>query len=164
MPRPATAEPSGWMPREDWDALVRGEGCPLCAEMASGIQANEYFHKVADLAISELRLAANQNVRGYCVLVCKKHVREPYELRSVERAIFFEDMMSSALALERVFQPIKMNFEMLGNLVPHLHCHINPRYYGDPWPGSPIGPGVPHVLLPPEEYEARARQIRAALG
>jgi hypothetical protein len=25
----------GWMPREKWDALVRGEGCPLCVEVAS---------------------------------------------------------------------------------------------------------------------------------
>jgi len=28
--------PSKWMLRERWDALVRGEGCPLCAECQSG--------------------------------------------------------------------------------------------------------------------------------
>lgn len=163
MPEPVGSEPSGWVPRDQWEALVRGESCPLCAEIASGVEANAYFHKVADLRISELRLAANQNVPGYCVLVCKKHVREPYELSPDERARFFDDMMSAAEALERVFEPTKMNFEMLGNIVPHLHCHINPRYYGDPWPGSPIRPGARPVLLTPREYEARAGQIRAAL-
>jgi diadenosine tetraphosphate (Ap4A) HIT family hydrolase len=151
------------MPRERWDALVRGEGCPLCAEIASGVESNAYFHKIADLRISELRLAANQNVPGYCVLVCKQHVREPYELESDERALFFEDMMSAAQALEWVFAPTKMNFELLGNIVPHLHCHINPRQYGDPWPGSPVRPGEELVLLTPQEYRDRVERIRAAL-
>ncbi len=156
--------PRGWMPRERWEALVRGEGCPLCAEIAAGVEANAYFHKIADLQVSELRLAANQNGPGYCVLVCKRHVREPYELSLEEQTMFFEDMMSAGRALERVFEPTKMNFELLGNLVPHLHCHINPRYYGDPWPGSPVRPGVPPVLLTPREYRERVGQIRAALG
>ncbi len=151
------------MPRETWDALGRGESCPLCAELASGVQANAYFHKVADLRVSELRLAANQNVPGYCVLVCKRHVREPYELSPEERGLFFEDMMATGLAVERVFRPVKMNFELLGNLVPHLHCHINPRYYGDPWPGSPVRPGVQPAYLTPDEYREREARIRAAL-
>ena len=29
------AAPKAWMPREQWEALVRGEQCPLCAEMTS---------------------------------------------------------------------------------------------------------------------------------
>jgi hypothetical protein len=31
-----------WMLRERWDALVRGEQCPLCAEMQSTVPANEF--------------------------------------------------------------------------------------------------------------------------
>jgi diadenosine tetraphosphate (Ap4A) HIT family hydrolase len=72
-------------------------------------------------------------------------------------------MMHVAQALERLFDPVKMNFAMLGNLVPHLHAHIQPRYYGDPAPGRPIGPGDPIVTLTHQEYEDRVRQIQAAL-
>jgi hypothetical protein len=32
----------GWMLREQWDALVRGEGCPACAEVRSGTTDEGY--------------------------------------------------------------------------------------------------------------------------
>lgn len=157
------ATPTTWMPRERWDALVRGEGCPLCDAVAATKMADQYGYTVADLDLSRLRLAANQFVPGYCVLICKKHVREPYDLTSQERTVYFEEMMRVAQALEKVFHPIKMNFEILGNAVPHLHCHLKPRYYGDPAPGAPIHPDASTVLLTPQEYEERVKAIRAAL-
>ncbi len=152
-----------WMPRERWDALVRGEGCPLCEECQSTERANEYGYTIADLRLSRLRLAANQFPPGYCVLICTKHVCEPYHLTTEEQSLFFGDMMHVAQALERVFNPIKMNFQILGNLVPHLHAHILPRYYGDPAPRRPIGPGDPAIMLTSQEYEERVRLIQKAL-
>jgi diadenosine tetraphosphate (Ap4A) HIT family hydrolase len=152
------------MPRERWDALVRGEGCPPCAAVAATEPADAYGYTVADLDLSRLRLAANQSVPGYCVLICARHVREPYDLSVRERAIFFEDMMRAARALEGVFAPVKMNFEILGNAVPHLHCHIKPRYYGDSAPGAPIDPDAARVLLGPPELAERVGAIRAALA
>lgn len=155
--------PKAWMPRERWEALVRGAGCPLCAECQSAEPVNEHGYTVATLGLGFLRLSMNQFPPGYCVLICTKHVREPYHLTEEEQAIFFSDMMCVAQALERVFSPVKMNFEILGNLVPHLHVHIKPRYYGDPAPGRPVGPGDPIVTLTPQEYEERVRLIRAAV-
>lgn len=155
---------SEWMPRERWDALVRGEGCPLCAEVAMDAPANDEGYAVADLGITRLRLAANQSVPGYCVLICKKHVREPYDLSPEEQALFFTDMTRVGKALEQAFDAVKMNFEMLGNAVPHLHCHIKPRYYGDPGPGKPIWPEQRPLFLTPREYEERVALIRAALA
>lgn len=152
------------MPRERWDALVRGEGCPLCAAVAATAPADEYGYTVADLDLGRLRLATNQFVRGYCVLICARHVREPYDLTAAERAVFFEDLMRAARALEAVFAPVKMNFEILGNAVPHLHCHLKPRYYGDPAPGAPIDPDAARVLLTPGQSAERVGAIRAALA
>jgi diadenosine tetraphosphate (Ap4A) HIT family hydrolase len=129
-----------WMPRERWDALVRGEDCPLCAEIASDATANEHGSAVVDLTVSRLRLAKNHWVPGYCVLISASHVREPYELGPNERAAFFDDLMRAGRAIERVYRPIKMNFQILGNAVPHLHCHIVPRHHGDPAPNRPLDP------------------------
>jgi diadenosine tetraphosphate (Ap4A) HIT family hydrolase len=157
-------EPQLWMPRERWDALVRGEGCPLCADCQSSEPANKFGYAVATLSLSRLRLSTNQFPPGYCVLVCTKHVSEPYHLTTEEQSLFWQDMMRAAQALEQVFQPVKMNFSLLGNAVPHLHAHIKPRYYGDCAPNRPIGPGDPVITLTPQEYEERVRQIRAALG
>jgi len=159
------AEPlNAWMPRETWDALVRGEGCPLCGAITATHSADEFGFTIADLEISRLRLVTNQYVQGYCVLICHKHVREPYELAANEQALFFEDMMRAGKVLEQVFAATKMNFQILGNAVPHLHAHILPRYYGDDAPGRPIVPDAHTVLLAPEAYEARVRRIRDALG
>ena len=158
------SEQGGWMPRERWGALVRGEGCPLCRDLAAGTAPNQYRHVVADLSTSQLWLAANQSVLGYCVLVHRRHVREPYDLPRDERAAFFEDMSLAGAALERTFGAVKMNFEILGNAVPHLHCHIKPRYYGDPAPGKPIHPDERTLLLSAEEYAQRVAVIRRALG
>ena len=151
------------MPRERWDALVRGDGCPLCAAVASDVAVDEYGSTVADLAISRLRLAANQFVRGYSVLICQRHVREPYELEAAAAGRYFDDLMRAGRALEQVFQPTKMNFEILGNEVPHLHCHLVPRYYDDPAPGRPIDPWQESVRLPDDETDALVRALRAAL-
>jgi diadenosine tetraphosphate (Ap4A) HIT family hydrolase len=153
-----------WMPRERWDALVRGEGCPICVEAVSDAQVGEDGYVVADLAMSRLRLSVHQSLPGYCVLLCKKHVREPYELSPEDQMLFFADMMRVGKALEQTFDAVKMNFELLGNAVPHLHCHIKPRYYGDPAPGIPIWPDQRPLFLTPDEYVERAALIRTALA
>ena len=153
-----------WMPRAQWDALVRGEGCPACAEVTSTELANDEGFFVADLGLSRVRLAANQFVTGYCVLLCHRHVREPYELDASECSLFFGDMVRVGRALEQVFTPLKMNFNILGNAVPHLHVHILPRFYGDPAPHRPIDPNDGQVFLKREEYRQRIELIRAALS
>jgi diadenosine tetraphosphate (Ap4A) HIT family hydrolase len=152
-----------WMPRDKWEALVRGESCPLCTEVASIESFNEYGYTIKDLSFSRLRLCANQYIKGYCVLICHKHVREPYELPQDEREMFFDDMMRAGLALEQVFRSDKMNFQILGNAVPHLHCHLEPRYLGDPAPHRPIHSGEKTVTLTQDEYRQRIQQIRDAL-
>ncbi|MEP7199457.1 MAG: HIT family protein [Chloroflexota bacterium] len=152
-----------WMPRQQWDALVRGDNCPLCAEVTSSEAANAHGVTISDLGISRLRLAANQSVMGYCVLICRMHVRELYHLSAADRAQFVADLTRTGQALETVFQPVKMNFEMLGNAVPHLHCHIKPRYYGDPAPAAPIWPDQHPHWLSADEMAARVALIHAAL-
>jgi diadenosine tetraphosphate (Ap4A) HIT family hydrolase len=152
-----------WMPRERWDALVRGDDCPLCAEVACSETSDEYGTTIADLPMSRLRLNRNQGVAGYCVLVSRKHARELYDLDPTDRAQFVDDMMHTARALEEIFEPVKMNFEILGNSIPHLHCHIKPRFYGDPAPGIPIWPEQHPLFLSSDELAARAAAIRAAL-
>lgn len=152
------------MPRERWDALVRGEDCPLCAEVATQEQVTRDGYFVADLTLSRLRLSVHQSLPGYCVLLCKKHVREPYELSPEDQVLFFTDMMHVGRALEQTFHAIKLNFELLGNSVPHLHCHIKPRYYGDPAPGIPIWPDQYPLVLPLEDYRERVALIRDALA
>jgi diadenosine tetraphosphate (Ap4A) HIT family hydrolase len=152
-----------WMPRAHWDELVRGEECRICHDLMSNQPASDEGFVICDLGVSRLRLRPNQFVPGYCVLTCFEHVREPYELDEAKRRMFFDDLMFAGRAIEQVLKPDKMNFEILGNAMPHLHCHIKPRFYGDSFPGIPINENARTVLLNPQEYADRVTAIRAAI-
>jgi len=53
------------------------------------------------------------------------------------RSRFLEEMALVAEAVFRAFDPRKLNYELLGNAVPHLHWHLVPRYADDPNPRWP---------------------------
>lgn len=156
--------PTSWMPRERWDALVRGEGCPLCLDEVAAPD-NSFSILIAELPTAYLRLARDQFTPGYCVLIAKQHVREPHELSAPDRAAFFEDMLRAGMALERAYEATKVNYMILGNAIPHLHAHITPRVYGDPWPGRPanLDDGEPERCTE-AEYARRVALIQAALA
>lgn len=154
--------PTEWMPRQRWDALVRGDGCPLCDEVQLAAPANPFSFFVARLGMSQVRLARNQHLPGLCTLICTRHVREPFELEQAERAAFFEDVARVGKALETAFGAAKINYQILGNAIPHLHCHITPRRYGDSYPGRP--PDLDrHETVSDSVYRQRVELIRAAL-
>jgi HIT domain-containing protein len=94
------------------------------AEVTSSGLDNSEGYFVTDLSVSRLRLQREQHVSGWCVLLLRRHVREPHELPPEERIAFFEDMVRVGRALERVYAAQKINYSIMGNIVPHLHAHI----------------------------------------
>ena len=64
-----------------------------------------------------------------------------------------------------MFQPVKVNYLLLGNLVPHSHTHVVPRYVDDPAAGGPLSwevlVGAPPT--PAQELRQQAADLRAAL-
>jgi diadenosine tetraphosphate (Ap4A) HIT family hydrolase len=73
-------------------------------------------------------------------------------------------MLRVGKILEQVYASVKMNYQILGNAVPHLHAHIQPRYFGDPFPGQPVGEPLRQPnSLSPGEYRQQVEAIRAAL-
>jgi diadenosine tetraphosphate (Ap4A) HIT family hydrolase len=55
-----------------------------------------------------------------------------YHLDDESRRAYYDEMCDVASTIARVFNPRKMNYELLGNQVPHLHWHLFPRYSDDP--------------------------------
>ena len=82
--------------------------------------------------------AAKAPLPGYVCIVAKRHVEEPYQLSDGDRSLFWEEALSVAEALANGLQPKKMNYEIHGNTIPHLHLHLFPRFAGDPFEGRPI--------------------------
>jgi hydroxymethylbilane synthase len=73
-----------------------------------------------------------QFYQGYCVLVSRTHAAELSALDDAERRAYLDEMCVLARAIEAAFRPHKLNYELLGNQVPHLHWHLFPRSHDDP--------------------------------
>ena len=110
-----------------------------------------------------MRLPKNQYARGYCTLIFREHATELHELSPEKQAALMRDLARAGAAIARVFKPDKMNYQLLGNLVPHIHWHIVPRHWGDPAPGRPISPDSVRRLLKLEEYRQIIAELRAAV-
>jgi diadenosine tetraphosphate (Ap4A) HIT family hydrolase len=124
--------------------------CPICAR-------GEPRDVVAALASSWVTAGTEAPLPGYACVVSKTHVVEPFHLSSVESAAFWADAMSVARVLSELYEPTKMNYEIHGNTVPHLHMHLYPRFVGDPYEGGPIDPRRHTFTRTAEELE-RLRQ------
>lgn len=120
---------NGWNLDARWEARISGTSCEFCRwDEATRVT---YPVEVARLRVSRWFLGANQYVRGYSVLVLDRHAVELYDLDTAVRQALTEDMADAGQALGRVLKPIKMNVEILGNVIPHLHCHLKPRHHHD---------------------------------
>jgi len=73
-----------------------------------------------------------QFYHGYCVLIARSHATELHHLPDHDRRDYLDDLATLARAVEAAFRPRKLNYELLGNQVPHLHWHLFPRYESDP--------------------------------
>lgn len=148
-----------------WDDLISGKNCPLCEPYAEG---NAYNFKIADLSVSGLYLERDQTYRGYCVMKFQaRHVTGIEHLSADEYTAFMNDLRQSARAIAAVVKPDHMNYATLGNVIPHLHYHIIPRYQGDLRWGAPVWltslADMPKTKVSDAEYAELVAAIRAAL-
>jgi len=115
--------------------------------------------------VSVAKLNPDQAFEGYTFLTLKWHEEELYNLVDRDRKRFLEDMSLVTNALSKAFKPDKMNYELLGNSMPHLHWHLVPRYTSDPMWGRPIWAGNRHrKRLTEEGYALLRRRIETAIS
>jgi diadenosine tetraphosphate (Ap4A) HIT family hydrolase len=95
---------------------------------------------IADLDTSFLIAGEDAPMKGYCFLLLKRHAVELYELSAEEGAAFMHDIQNVSKAVHEVTGAIKLNYEIHGNTIPHLHLHLFPRYVGDAFENQPINP------------------------
>lgn len=160
--------PSGSIPCVDkvsWQTLVSGAGCQMDSPRPA---SNEFWDLVAPLSVSSLYLAKNQTYRGQCSLIFDlRHAARPDQLTPAEWAAFCADLYVAQNAIVAVTTPDHVNIESLGNVVPHLHWHIIPRYVGDSRWGMPIWTtplaAMPDTRLEAADVEALLQQLRTAL-
>lgn len=104
--------------------------CPLCKAIADPGRAWG-LNLVWCFPHSFAVLGPWQFYTGYCMLISRDHATELTQL-GPKRTAFLDEMAILAAAIEDCFRPHKLNYELLGNLVPHLHWHLFPRSLDDP--------------------------------
>jgi diadenosine tetraphosphate (Ap4A) HIT family hydrolase len=102
-----------------------------------------------------------QYYQGYCVLVARRHASELSQLDDDNRRAYLDEMCLLALVVEECFRPRKLNYELLGNQVPHLHWHLFPRYEHDPEVLKPVWLALDRADTDEQE---RARLSRGSLS
>ncbi len=121
--------------------------------------------QIADLDVSTAVLASREQFyRGYTLVVLNQHAVELFDLDEEIRRQFVEDANRMAEALNKTFQPLKMNLCLLGSTLRHIHWHLIPRRETDPDPKWPVWKfPFPDVKCSDDEFQKMADDIRANL-
>ncbi len=149
---------SKWTDPDEWRRLVSGESCPVCLD-------GKPFNTIAELEVSYLAAGEETSIKGSCALFLKRHAVELYELSAEEAAAFMRDAQRASKAFQDVTGAVKMNYEIHGNTIPHLHAHLYARSVGDPFDGTAIDwkRGV-HADWRVGEFERFTASLAAALN
>lgn len=110
--------------------MTKQAGCELC-ELADAAKlvANDKFSVI---------LANEPNYPGFARVIWNEHVREVSDLPDADRLLLNEAVWKLEQAVREVMQPLKVNVASLGNVVPHLHWHVIPRYADDAHFPAPV--------------------------
>jgi diadenosine tetraphosphate (Ap4A) HIT family hydrolase len=159
MPEPVDLGPTGgavWANPSEWRHRSKPEGCVIC-------RAGTPLDVIAELDSCWATAPREAPLSGYVCVVARRHVIEPFELIPDDQIKFWRDAMVVAGAIAQRIQPIKMNYEIHGNTLPHLHLHLFPRQVDDPFVGGPIDPREFTVVRSDSEIDTLRTAIADAL-
>ena len=88
-------------------------------------QNNETLHnlmiEIAQLSVSRVCLFKEQTYRGRCLVAYKDHVNDLNELSDEERNAFMSDVARVTRAMQKAFNPEKINYGAYSDKLSHLH-------------------------------------------
>jgi diadenosine tetraphosphate (Ap4A) HIT family hydrolase len=145
---------SAWNDQDRWAGLCSGATCPICLR-------TQPHDVIATWEASWVTMAEQAApMPGYVCLVSRIHAVELHDLSPEAACTFMSDASKVSRALALVTGALKLNYEIHGNSIPHLHMHFYPRFRGDAFEGRPIDQrSVIQPVYAPGQFEG----IRVAL-
>jgi diadenosine tetraphosphate (Ap4A) HIT family hydrolase len=104
---------------------------------------------------------------GYCRVILNAHKKEMTDLTERDRARLMKSVFTVEQLLLELLRPDKINLASFGNLVPHLHWHVIPRFADDPhFPNPVFGKKLREgaCSLPANFSQAMRRRLSELLG
>ncbi len=128
---------------------------------------NETLHNLmiefARLRVSRAFLFKEQSYRGRCLVAYKDHVNDLNELSDEDRNAFMADVAQVTRAMQKAFNPVKINYGAYSDKLSHLHFHLAPKYEGGLDFGGTFQMNPQKVYLSDAEYAELIEKIKANL-
>ena len=132
--------------------------CELCAQVGGALLWEDALCRVVNVA--------DPNYTGFCRVILQRHIAEMTDLTCEEQLHVMRVVFAVEAVLRRLYQPDKINLASLGNVTPHLHWHVIPRWRDDRHFPNPIWGEVLRADAParrPVEELWLCREIKEAL-
>lgn len=98
---------------------------------------------------------------GFCRVILSDHVGEMTDLEASQQAQLMRVVFAVESVLRRLFNPDKINLASFGNMVPHVHWHIIPRWLDDRHFPEPVWGNVRREGLAPRPVVSDAALAQA---
>ncbi len=133
--------------RDQWLFQARKENCSYCRKEEDPTQSStlKFFRH------SELCAHSSVPLKGSCYIISKEHYVELFDMSEEVLLGFMQEVQVAARVLKDVTGAFKINYEIHGNSVPHLHLHLFPRYLDDPFAGISID----YARIEPPVYKGK---------
>ncbi len=146
---------------ENYHEQLSGSVCSLCAEGRPEEVDGRIRFFSSPWSDGYLHLRGIQ--RGYAAVIWRgRHVVEPTALAQDEAVVFWLDVLRISRAMQIVYRPLKMNYQLLGNRIAHLHWLLAPRFVDDVAPGDPL-PRHDYHDFPQDAVRREVALLREAL-
>ena len=119
--------------------------------------------EVAHLNVSRVFIFKEQTYHGRCLVAYDEHVDDLNLLDDEKRNAFMADVAKVTRAMQKVFNPDKINYGAYSDTLEHLHFHLIPKYIGGPDFGGVFQMNPKAVYLTDEEYAQMAEALRKEL-
>jgi diadenosine tetraphosphate (Ap4A) HIT family hydrolase len=134
--------------------------CMYCMEDE---RRDDLMIEIGKLEVSTVFLFKEQTYKGRCNVVYKDHVKELFQLDDENLAAYMRDVKRAAAAIDKAFQPGKINYGAYGDTMHHLHMHVVPKYENKENWGSTFEMNPGKTYLTDAEYQERIEQIKKYL-
>ena len=138
--------------------VAKSENCELCGKVGGALVWEDALCRVVNVN--------DPDYVGFCRVILKRHVAEMTDLTHDEQLHVMQIVLAVEASLRRLYQPDKINLASLGNVTPHLHWHVIPRWQDDRHFPNPIWGEVQREPAPARRLFDDAllgREITAAL-
>ena len=109
--------------------------CPLCQTTGDILLWENHLLRVID--------AQDPLYPGFTRVIWKKHVAEMTDLNQADQRTLMQTVLEIESLQRALLQPDKINLAAFGNMVPHLHWHIIPRWLDDAHFPHPVWAALP---------------------